>query len=307
MAEISTRFCGLELRNPLILASGILGETGELLLRATEMGAGALVTKSIGLQPREGNPNPTVVELDCGLLNSIGLANPGIESFAEELEVARKAKIPLIGSIFGKDEKEFGEVASRMESYQVDAIELNLSCPHVQGFGLEVGGDPDLVYDIVKAVRDSVKIPVFAKLSSMVRDIAEIAKSVQKARGDGITAINTVGAMSIAPEIGRPVLGSRIGGLSGKAIKPIGVRCVYEISRAVDLPIIGVGGIETGLDAVEYFMAGASAVQIGSAVYFRGDGVFEKICEEILQFMEAHGYDRIEEMVGIAHGKDADG
>ncbi|MCJ2556033.1 MAG: dihydroorotate dehydrogenase [Candidatus Thermoplasmatota archaeon] len=301
MADLSVEIAGLRLRNPVMLASGILGETGSSLVRVAEAGAGAVVTKSIGAEPREGYPNPTVVELEAGIINAVGLANPGIAAYVDELKVAAQAEVPVIGSVFGKSEGEMSEIASLMEEAGASAIELNLSCPHARNVGAELGKDPEIVGSVVSAVKKSVHIPVFAKITPNVTDIVDAALAVANSRGDGIVAINTVKAMAICPETGRPVLSNRIGGLSGPAIKPIGVRCVYELYESVDVPIIGVGGILTGKDALEYLMAGAKAVQIGSAAYYRGIEVFGRVVEEIGEFLDEYGYESVGDVVGIAH------
>ena len=303
MTNLETSIAGIKLRNPTMLASGILGQTGQSLLRVAESGgAAALVTKSIGLDAREGHGNPSVIEVDNGLLNAMGLPNPGIDDFEEEIKVVKMggAGVPIFGSIFARGPSEFSTLAGRMAGYGVDALELNLSCPHATGLGLETGSDPEEVSKIIEEVVWAVNIPVFAKLSPMVPNIASIAKAVEKAGGHGIVAINTMKAMRIEPEIGKPVLSNKMGGLSGPAIKPVGVRAVFEIAAKVDIPIIGVGGITTGLDAVEYIMAGASAVQIGSGVHYRGIDIFKKVCTEIEEFMRENGYSQISEMVGIA-------
>jgi len=269
--------------------------------RIFNCGAGAVVTKSIGLKPKEGYSNPTVIELEHGILNAMGLPNPGIESFGEEILKIKKLNIPIIGSIFGSNSEEFAELAKKMQNYGADALELNMSCPHAKGYGLEIGADSKLVEKIASKVKESVSIPVFVKLSSNIPDLVDIAKSAEKGGADGIVAINTVKAMKIDLELKMPVLANKIGGYSGKAIKPIGVRCVYEISKNVDIPVIGVGGVTTGEDALEYIMAGASAVQVGSAIYYRGIDVFGKICDEMKIWMKNHGYKNISELVGVAH------
>jgi len=269
--------------------------------RIFNCGAGAVVTKSIGLKARDGYSNPTVIELEHGILNAMGLPNPGIESFGEEILKIKKLNIPIIGSIFGSNSKEFAELAEKMQNYGVDALELNMSCPHAKGYGLEIGADSKLVKKITSTVKESTEVPVFVKLSSNLPDIIDIAKSAEKGNADGIVAINTIRAMKIDLELKMPVLANKIGGYSGKAIKPIGVRCVYEISKNVDIPVIGVGGITTGEDALEYIMAGASAVQVGSAIYYRGVDVFKKICDEMKIWMKNHGYKNISELIGVAH------
>lgn len=263
-------------------------------------GAGAIVTKSIGLEPRYGYPNPTIIELEYGFLNAMGLPNPGIDNFQEELKKLKKSNIPVIGSIFGSNVNEFVKLAEKMQQYKVDALELNLSCPHAKGYGLEIGSDKKLVKEITSIVKDSVRIPVFVKLSPNLTNIVEIANSAKEGNADAIIAINTLQAMKIDVELKMPVLSNKIGGYSGKAIKPIGIRCVYEISKNVDIPVIGVGGITNGEDAIEYFMAGASAVQIGSGIYYRGIDIFKIICDEIEKWMEKHNYNDLSEIIGVA-------
>jgi len=283
-----------------MLASGIMDEDAGSMQRMMECGAGAIVTKSIGVQPREGYANPTVVELEYGLLNAMGLPNPGIELYGEEIKKLRTTNVPIIGSIYAADADEFVSLAEKMQRFDVNALELNVSCPHAKQYGLEVGCDPVLVQEIVTSVKQNVSIPVFVKVSPNIMNLVQIVQAAEKATADAIVAINTVKAMKIDLETKHPVLANKTGGYSGKAIKPIGVRCVYDIAQAVDIPIIGVGGITTGEDAIEYFMAGASAVQIGSAVYYRGPDVFKSVCEEIKTWMRNHGYTTIKELIGAA-------
>ncbi len=289
---------GIRFRNLLILASGILDESGDTMARIAMSGAGGIVTKSIGIEPRKGYENPVIYELPYGLLNAMGLPNPGIENYKEEMEIAKKAGVPIIGSIFGKDVDEFVYLAKKMEEYGADAVELNLSCPHAKGYGMEIGVDTALVSDIVEEVKKSINIPVWAKLTPNTDSIVRIAKAAERA--DALVLINTVRAMAIDIDAKMPVLKNIFGGLSGPAIKPIGVRAVYEVYREVEKPIIGVGGINDGRDALEYIMAGASAVEIGTAIYYRGIEVFNLIAKEIKEWMSKNGYDSIEDLVGIA-------
>jgi len=277
-----------------------MDEDAGAMKRIFESDAGAVVTKSIGLKPREGYPNPTVIELEHGILNAIGLSNPGIDNFEEEIKTLKKSKIPVIGSIFGSTTREFMKVADKMEKYGANALELNMSCPHAKGYGLEIGSRPELVKKITFNVKKTVEIPVFVKISPNLSDIVKIAKSAEKGNADAIVAINTVKAMKIDLDLRKPVLSNKIGGYSGKAIKPIGVRCVYEISRNINIPVIGVGGITTGEDAIEYFMAGATAVQIGSGIYYRDLDVFKKINTEIKKWMKNNGYKKLSEIIGVA-------
>ncbi len=288
----------LHLKNPLILASGILDESGETMLRIAKNGAGGIVTKSIGKEPREGYENPVVYELPCGLLNAMGLPNPGIENYKDEIKIAKEGGVPIIGSIFGSNAEEFSYLAKKMEDYGADAVELNLSCPHAKGYGMEVGTDLELVEEIINSVKRAVKIPVWAKLTPNTNNIVEIAKAAENA--DAFVLINTLKAMAIDIDAKRPVLKNVFGGLSGKAIKPIGVRAVYEVYREIEKPMIGVGGIENGKDAIEYMMAGASAVEIGTVLYTKGIEVFKEIAKEIEEWMNENGYSKISDIVGIA-------
>jgi len=295
--DLTVKISGIEFKNPLILASGILDEQGETMLRIAKAGAGGIVTKSIGMEERAGYNNPTVVDLEHGLINAVGLANPGIKNFKEEIKIAKKGNVPVIGSIFGKVD-EFPYLAKIMEDYGVDGIELNLSCPHVKGYGSEIGQDPDAVEDVINDVKKSVNIPVFAKLTPNVTDIVEIAKSAGKA--DALVLINTVRAIAIDVYAKKPVLSNLIGGYSGPGIKPIGLRAVYDVRKEMDIPIIGVGGILTWKDAVEYILAGANAVQIGSGIYYKGINIFKEILSGIEDYMIKENFSKIDDFSGLA-------
>jgi len=302
MPDVSTTVAGLKLRNPTMLASGILDETGGTLLRVFKAGAGAVATKSIGPEPRSGYKNPTVVELDGGLLNAMGLPNPGVEEFGPEVKVALEGGALVIGSVFGKDADEYALVAKRLASYGVHGIELNLSCPHAKGLGAEIAQSEEAVREFTAAVKAKVNVPVMPKLSPNVSNIARFAQAAEDGGADAVVAINTLKAMAISPELRLPILSNKVGGLSGPAIRPVGVRCVYEIYEAVDVPIVGVGGIETSRDALEYIMAGASAVQIGTALCTRGLGVFADIVAGLASFLEKQEVESIATLVGAAHG-----
>jgi dihydroorotate dehydrogenase (NAD+) catalytic subunit len=283
-----------------MLASGILGVTMPVMARMVEAGAGAVVSKSISLEPREGYTNPTIVGVEGGYVNAIGLANPGIEAFLEELE-AFPQDLPLVVNIVATSPQEFRALAERLKGPKVKGIELNLSCPHVKGTGIEVGDDPELVAEIVREVKAAADKPVYPKLSGHIPRLTEVAWAAVDAGADGIVAINTLRAMAIDIWAEKPVLSNRIGGLSGAALKPVAVRCVYELYEAVDVPIIGVGGIAGWEDAVEFFLAGASAVQIGSALAVKGYGLFAEVVEGLRSYLERKGYGRLEELVGRAH------
>ena len=302
MPDVSANVAGLKLRNPTMLASGFLDETGGTLLRVFKAGAGAVVTKSIGPEPRTGNTNPTVVELEVGMLNAMGLPNPGMEDFGAEVKVALDGGAVVVGSVYGKDPDEYAAVASRLESYGVQAIELNLSCPHAKGLGTEIAEDPEAVREFTAAVKAKARVPVMPKLSPNVSDIAAFAGAAEDGGADAIVAINTLKAMAISPELKTPILANRVGGLSGPAIRPVGVRCVYEIYEAVDVPIVGVGGVETGRDALEYILAGARAVQIGTGLATRGMSVFADVTSEVAAYLEETGGKSVASLVGAAHG-----
>jgi len=300
--DLSVEIAGMNLRNPLILASGILGITLGTLKRAERAGAGAVTTKTITKEKRSGYGNPVIVELEYGLLNAMGLPNPGVEYFLEEVKKMKKVlKIPLIVSIAGSTPEEYAYLAKIISHAGADAIELNLSCPHVEKTGVEVGSDPDIVYDIVRSVKIASSKPILAKLSAMTPSIIEIGKAAVDGGADGIVAINTIRAMAIDIYARRPILSNKFGGLSGPAIKPIAVRCVYELYEAIKVPIIGVGGISSWQDALEFILAGATAVEVGTAIAIRGLEVFKEIREGLTRYMIEEGFSSIKELIGCAH------
>ncbi len=296
--NITVDVAGIRLKNPTMLAAGILGMTAPSLRRIAKAGAGALVTKSISSQPKKGNLNPTVVETECGFLNAMGLPNPGIESFKSELIDLKNEDVPVFVSIFGESPDEYVKVALEAEKAGGNAVELNVSCPHEE-IG-QVGQNPQLTAEVVAAVKESVKVPVIVKLTPNVTEIKDIAIAAEKAGADGITAINTLRAMTIDIDTGYPILSNRLGGLSGSAIKPLAVRCIYEIYEAVKIPIIGVGGVSNWKDAIELILAGASAVQIGTALR-SGLKVFEDVINGIRSYLKTKDYGSINDIVGLAH------
>lgn len=305
--DLSVEFCGVRLRNPLVLAAGILGTGAELLARVAESGAGMVTTKSCGPLPREGHPNPTVLDWGHGLINAVGLANPGIE---EEVKIIRRARtlleplgVPLVSSVFAETVEGFAEVGRKVGEARPDFIELNISCPNVSAeFGRPFASDAADAAWVTAAVKDVTSIPIIVKLSPNVIDIAAIASSVEQAGADAIAAVNTVGpGMIIDIYSGQPILANKVGGISGPAIRPIAVRCVYDIYQAVKVPIIGIGGVSEARDALEMVMAGATAVGVGSAVHYRGVEVFQAILDEMRAFMREEGYASLNEARGIAH------
>ena len=295
--------CGLELTNPTILASGLVGISGSACVFAAQNGAGAITPKSIGPSNREGHANPVLTEFDGGFLNAVGLPNSGADASLDELASAmERAGVPIIVSIFGGTKEDYGTVARKLSELQPSMFELNLSCPNTtDDFGTPFATDAVEASEVVRIVKQSTDVPVSAKLAPNVPDIAAIAKAVVDAGADAISAINTMPGMAIDVRMSRPVLHNRQGGVSGHALRPIALNCVYQLYRAVDVPIIGIGGIATGEDAVEMIMAGATAVGIGTGVYYRGIDVFRKVTDEMLAFMQAEGYQRVDEMRGLAH------
>ncbi len=301
MADLRVHVAGIELTNPFILASGIWGESGASLRGAHEAGAAAVITKSIGLHPRPGYPNPTVETYDrWGFLNAMGLPNPGIEEYPAEIALARDAGVPVIGSVFAGTASELAEVGRKMAATGVLALELNLSCPHAEGLGSEIGCDPDAVESITRAVVDAVRVPVIAKLTPNTHDIAALARAAERGGAAAVSAVNTLRALSIDVRLRRPTLSHGMGGLSGSALKPVGLASVWQIYRAVRVPVIGIGGIMTAQDALEYILAGARAVQVGTAVAFDGIRVFRSLVTGLDALLGELGIERLEEAVGAA-------
>jgi len=299
---LTVNLAGLQLANPTVLASGILGYSTETLENLVKGGAGAVVTKSIGLKPREGYANPTVVQASCGLINAMGLPNPGIDEYAEEFHRTRVVlDVPLILSIYGYAAEEYATLAKKATAAGADAVELNVSCPHVKDTGSEIGQSPEALAEVVKKVRTSISKPIFVKLSPNVASVADLAEVAAQAGADGLTIMNTVKAMAIDVETATPILGNKVGGLSGPAIKPVALRCVYEAYERVKIPIMGCGGIADWRDAVEFLLAGASAVQIGTAISFRGPNVFRSVAIGIGRYLESKHFGKVEEIVGLSH------
>ena len=292
---------GLKLVNPTMLASGILGLSAQSLSNVVRGGAGAVVTKSVGLKPRKGYANPTVIQASCGLINSVGLPNPGIYEFVKEVREAKILEVPVIVSVYGFSAEEYAAVAKKAVDAGADAVELNISCPHVKKTGSEIGQNSKVLGEVVRKVKASVGRPVFVKLSPNVTDIAEIAEVSANAGADALTAINTVKAMIIDAETAMPILSNKTGGLSGPAIKPIALRCVYEIYEQVKVPIVGCGGITSWRDAVEFILAGAKAIQIGTAIALKGPSVFRAVTRGIDAYLKRKGFGSVNEVVGLSH------
>jgi len=297
--SLSTSIGKIELNSPAMLASGILGISLDVFNRLHRSGAGAVVTKSLSIEPWEGYPNPTIFSVNGGgWMNAVGLSNPGASNFAKMIE--HNQDVPIIVSLVGSIPEDFEMMIKEFTNCNVTAFELNLSCPHVAKVGLEVGDDPELVKKIVTTVKNSTNIPVIAKVGLGTTDYLNTVKIAIDSGIDAITAINTVRAMAIDVETQRPILSNKFGGLSGTPIKPIALRCVYEIASKYNVPIIGCGGISTWEDAIEFFLAGASAIQLGSAIGDNWINVFDDINKGVLQYMKQKNYSTIDEMVGLA-------
>ena len=300
---LSINLAGLSLSNPTILASGIMGYSAESLTRIAKAGAGAVVTKSIGVQARSGYPNPTVVQTEGGLINAMGLPNPGIEVYAAEIKFAKSVvHVPLIVSVFGYSAEEYAIVAKKAVEAGADAVELNVSCPHVKQTGAEIGQNPKILSEVVLKVKAAINRPLIVKLSPNVADITVLAKAAVESGADALTAVNTLKAIAIDVDTVQPVLSNKKGGLSGPAMKPVALRCVYDIAESFQVPIIGCGGVSDWRDAVEFFLAGASAVQIGTAVADDIE-VFGAVAKGVEKYLRKKHFSSLKEIVGLVHRK----
>jgi dihydroorotate dehydrogenase (NAD+) catalytic subunit len=304
--DLSVTLCGVRLPNPIVLASGVLGLSQEIFGRLARSGCGGITTKSCSLQPRTGHPNPVIVDWGCGLINAVGLANPGVEVMVEEIRQARQwldpLGVPIIASIFADTIYDFGVVARYVSEAQPDLIEVNISCPNIDARFVQMfAASPYVAAQVTRRVKENTAVPVIVKLSPNVEDIGKIAREVEAAGADGITAINSLGpGLVLDVETGRPVLANCWGGVSGPAIRPIAVKCVHDVCKAVKIPVIATGGVTDARDAVEMILVGATAVGIGSAVNYRGMGVFGEITCGISDYMRRHRYTKLEDFRGKA-------
>ncbi|WP_035052719.1 dihydroorotate dehydrogenase [Carnobacterium pleistocenium] len=280
MNRLAVKLPGLELKNPIMPASGTFGFGESYLDKYDYDLLGAIIIKSTTIDARAGNANPRYHHLETGVLNAVGLKNPGVDVIvAEKLPVLAQFNTPVIASVAGTTIEDYCEVTKKLcQSPVVRALEINVSCPNVKEGGLTFGSSPESVYEITKAVKEVATVPIYVKLTPNVTNIVEIAQAAEKGGADGISMINTVLGMSIDLKTKKPVLANKTGGLSGAAIKPIAIRMVYQVSRAVSIPIIGMGGLSTVDDVLEMFMAGASAVAIGTANYAN-----PMICKELIE------------------------
>ncbi len=297
--DLAVQLGPLRLKNPVMTASGTFGYGEEYSDFFDLRRLGAVVVKGISCKPRAGNPPPRLVETPAGMINAIGLENVGVERFLSiKLPFLRDLGVPAIVNIFGNTMEEYAELAARLDGAPgIAAIEINVSCPNVKEGGMVFGTDPAMTSMVVKAVRRSTRLPVITKLTPNVTSIPEIAKAARGAGSDIISCINTVAAMSVDIFSRRPRLANIFGGLSGPAVKPVALRCVYEVTRAVDCPVIGIGGIANATDALEFLLVGASAVQVGTA-NFINPACTTEIIDGIERFLKVEGISNIKNYIG---------
>ena len=300
MSDIKVKLFKETLTTPLIPASGVFGYGDEydFIQRGS---IGAFVTKGLSLEPKEGNPTPRIAETACGIMNSVGIQNIGIKSFVnEKLPEIKKLKMKIIVNFFGNTDEEYVGVAELLDRQKdIFALEMNVSCPNVKTGGIAFGQDPGLIERLTKAVRKVTKKPLIVKLTPNVTSIPEIASAAEDGGADAISLINTVTALKIDINTRKSALGAGTGGLSGRAIKPIAVRAVYEAAKTVKIPIIGMGGIYTAEDALEFIMAGATALQVGSAIFYEPD-ICSIICKDLKDFMHKNNIKNLDEIRGCA-------
>lgn len=297
--DLRVRLGPLELKNPVMVASGTFGYGQEYTDFAPAERLGALVVKGISLQPRAGNPPPRLVETAAGMINAIGLENVGVEAFiATKLPRLTALGVPVVVNIFGNSTDDYAALAARLDGVPgIAAIEINISCPNVKQGGLQFGSDPAMAAAVVRAVRAATRLPIITKLTPNVTRIGELAAAVEQAGTDLVSCINTVTAMAVDVFSRRPKLANVVGGLSGPAIKPIALRCVHEVAAAVSCPVIGIGGIASAIDALEFLLVGARAVQVGTANFTNPCATLE-IIDGIERFMRHQGLTTLEDFIG---------
>jgi dihydroorotate dehydrogenase (NAD+) catalytic subunit len=304
MSLLNVKLPGLELKNPIMPASGCFGFGREFSQFYDLSSLGAIMIKATTPLPRFGNPTPRVAETSAGMLNAIGLQNPGLEKvLTEELPWLDQYDVPIIANVAGSSEEDYIEVASQIsKAPNVHALELNISCPNVKTGGIAFGTIPEVAKQLTKKVKEVSSVPVYVKLSPNVTNIVEMAKAVEDGGADGLTMINTLLGMRLDMKTGQPILANRSGGLSGPAIKPVAIRMIYEVSQHVNIPIIGMGGIQSAEDVIEFFYAGASAVAVGTA-NFVDPYICPKIIDELPYILGKLGYNHISECEGRSWGK----
>lgn len=299
MNRLNIELPGLKLKNPIMPASGCFGFGREYSQFYDLSTLGAIMIKATTVEPRFGNPTPRVAETTAGMLNAIGLQNPGLEKvLGVELPWLSKYDVPIIANVAGSLEEDYVAVAKAIsKAPNVHALELNISCPNVKTGGIAFGTIPEVAKQLTRKVKEASAVPVYVKLSPNVTNIVEMAKAVEDGGADGLTMINTLVGMRLDLKTGKPILANRTGGLSGPAIKPVAIRMIYEVSQAVSIPIIGMGGIESAEDVIEFFYAGASAVAVGTA-NFVDPFVCPSIIEELPRLLIKLGFEHISECQG---------
>jgi len=297
--NLSVEIGRLRLRNPVMTASGTFGYGEEYAPYVDLNRLGAIVVKGLSLKPRMGNPPPRIVETPCGMLNAVGLQNVGVNAFIrEKLPFLSQFDLPVIANIFGESVEEYVKVAEILsQASGVHGLEVNISCPNVKKGGIAFGANPDMAADVTRRVKASTDLPVIVKLTPNVTDIAEIAESVEAAGADAISLINTITGMSVDIERRVPHLRNITGGLSGPAIKPVALRMVWQVIQRVSVPVIGLGGIMTARDALEFLIVGARAVQVGTAHFIHPHAAID-ILEGIEDYLEQHQFDDINQLIG---------
>ncbi len=300
MADLKINLFGETLKSPLIMASGVFGYGDEYDFIDTNA-IGAFSTKGLSINPKEGNVTPRIVETTAGIINSVGLQNIGIKKFIDEkMPDIKKLDMKIIANFFGNSDEEYIEAVKMLNNIkEIFALEMNISCPNVKKGGLSCGQDASHVHKLTSEVRVKTKKPLIVKLTPNVTRITDIAKAAEDAGADAVSLINTVKAMKIDIKTGRPILGNNMGGLSGRAIKPIAVNAVYEVAKAVKIPVIGMGGIFSAEDVIEFFMAGASCVQIGSAVFYNPN-ICSLIYKDLYDFCENNKIKKLSDLKGRA-------
>lgn len=304
--NISVNFCGINYKNPLVLASGFMGISTASLSYVEKSGAGGVTTKSIGHLERTGHTSPTVLSFGAGLINAVGLSNPGIDQSLPILkEMQKKINVPLIISFFADTDDNYAKVAQKIVTLKPKFIEVNASCPNTQDdLGTPFAVDAKVLKELIRKIRKVVPktVKMIVKLSPNVPDIVLMGKIIENEGADAICAVNTIPGMIIDIYARCPILTNKSGGISGKAIKPITVKAVYDLYKAVKIPIIGLGGVESGGDALEMIMAGATLVGVGSAIYTRGIDVYSTIAKEMKTIMEGEKMRNLESIKGVVHG-----
>ncbi|AZU61460.1 dihydroorotate dehydrogenase [Neobacillus mesonae] len=304
MSRLNVELPGLELKNPIMPASGCFGFGREYSKFYDLSKLGAIMIKATTVEPRFGNPTPRVAETSAGMLNAIGLQNPGLEKVvSEELPWLSQFDVPIIANVAGSVEEDYIVVAREIsKAANVHALELNISCPNVKTGGIAFGTIPEVAKQLTRKVKEVSEVPVFVKLSPNVTNIVEMAKAVEAGGADGITMINTLVGMRLDLKTGKPILANLTGGLSGPAVKPVAIRMIYEVSQAVSLPIIGMGGVQSAEDVIEFFYAGASAVAVGTA-NFVDPFVCPDIIDELPHILDRLGFEHISECTGRSWNK----